>query len=280
MSLARLPTVVVPVHNAPLELETCLESLHRTMPSGTQVLLLDDASSDERVQPLLRHWLGRAGPAWRMELHTQNLGFVGTANRGMELTQEAVVLLNSDTVLTPGWLEGLARCLDSDPAIATATPWTNNGEIASLPAMCVANPLPGNIDEVARVIARTGQADYPEIPTAVGFCMAISRLAIDSVGRFDEQLFGLGYGEENDFSMRASAAGFRNVLCDDVYIAHLGGRSFSPRGLHPDAAAMSRLLSRHPGYLGLVQEFIAADPLAGRRSQLLSALNEAGLELG
>jgi GT2 family glycosyltransferase len=191
-----------------------------------------------------------------------------------------VVLLNADTELTPDWLQGLARCLDSDAAIATATPWTNNGEIASLPAFCQVNPVPPDRAAVARVIAAAGPPVYPELPTAVGFCMAIARRAIERVGLFDEQLFGRGYGEENDFSMRARSAGLRNVLCDDVYIVHLGNRSFGPLGLKPDEDSMRRLLSRHPDYLDLVQAFIAQDPLAGRRQAILDALHRAGLRLG
>jgi len=278
MSLPSI-TVIIPVHNAPEHLAICLETLHRTVPSGTGVLILDDASDDPRVRPLLRHWTELAGPVWRTELQERNLGFVGTVNRGMEMTRDDVVLLNSDTVLTPGWLEGLQRCLASDPGIATATPWTNNGEIASLPEFCRVNPLPADIDGVARVIASSGATRYPDIPTAVGFCMAIARNAIDIVGLFDQELFGLGYGEENDFSMRARDAGLRNVLCDDVYVGHVGGRSFLPRGLAPDDAAMGRLLSRHPHYQGLVSGFIAEDPLAGRRNELILALQREGIRL-
>jgi GT2 family glycosyltransferase len=110
--------------------------------------------------------------------------------------------------------------------------------------------------------------------------MAIARSAIDRIGMFDQALFGRGYGEENDFSVRAREAGFRNVLCDDVYVAHLGGRSFGPAGLKPDEASMRRLLSRHPHYLRQVQEFIETDPLASRRSELLDALQRAGVALG
>lgn len=271
------PTVIVPVHNAADELDTCLASLSRTLPAGAGVLLLDDASDDPRIPFMLRHWVDRAGPDWRVERQARNLGFVGTVNRGMQLTPGDVVLLNSDTVLTPGWLTGLWRCLKSSEAIATATPWTNNGEIASLPRFCENNPLPQDCDAVARLIAGQGPPLYPEIPTAVGFCMAISRRAIDTLGVFDQELFGLGYGEENDFSMRARNAGMRNVLCDDVYVGHVGGRSFAPKGLAPGGEAMARLLSRHPGYLDLVSAFIAADPLAGRRGQLVDALTQGGL---
>jgi GT2 family glycosyltransferase len=275
-----LPAVVIPAYNAAVELERCLLTVHATVPETVEILVIDDASPEPEVGRLLRRWQRIVHPRWRFLANDRNLGFVATANRGMRETDGNVVLLNADTEVTPGWLEGLAHCLDADADIATATPWTNNGEIASIPEFCKANPLPPDRDAVARVIAQTGPPGSPELPTAVGFCMAIARRAIDRAGLFDEALFGRGYGEENDFSMRARAAGMRNVLCDDVYVAHIGGRSFGPLGLKPDAGSMQRLLSRHPGYLELVQAFIADDPLAARRREILDALDRAGVRLG
>ena len=276
----RLPAVIIPAYNAAAELDHCLQTVRATVPAETEVLLIDDASPDPAVARLIRGWRNKGGPNWRFLANPDNLGFVATANRGMRLCAGDVVLLNADTEVTPGWLEGLARCLASDGAIASATPWTNNGEIASLPRFCVANPAPPDRDAVAGVISAAGPPGYPELPTAVGFCMAIARRAIDRIGLFDETLFGRGYGEENDWSMRASAAGMHNVLCDDVYVVHLGGRSFSPLGLNPDEGSMQRLLSRHPAYLQRVQAFIAEDPLAARRGAILDAIERAGLSLG
>jgi GT2 family glycosyltransferase len=273
---ASLPSVIVPVHNAPDELDGCLASLAATIPRDAEVIVIDDASQDAMVTKVLADWQQKTANSWQFLFQQQNLGFVATVNRGMEMTGGDVVLLNSDTEVTTGWLEGLQRCLASDSSIATATPWTNNGEIASLPEFCQANPAPADPQAVAAVIAATGSACYPDMPTAVGFCMAISRQALSQLGRFDAETFGMGYGEENDFSMRAQLAGMRNVLCDDVYVVHLGGRSFGPLGLKPDEGSMQKLLALHPSYLERVQEFIASDPLAQRRQELLNALAVAG----
>jgi GT2 family glycosyltransferase len=273
-------SVVIPVYNAPEELERCLASVYSTVPDDTEVVVIDDASPDPSTQTVLNRWREVMPASWKFHANQKNRGFVATANLGMRLTQNDIVLLNSDTEPTPGWLRGLQKCLSSDPLIATATPWTNNGEIASIPRFCQVNPVPPDASAVARVIALTGSAIYPELPTAVGFCMAIARSSIDSIGLFDEDLFGKGYGEENDFSMRAVQAGMRNVLCDDVYIVHLGGRSFGPTGLKPDESSMQRLLSRHPDYLLQVQKFITADPLAPRRTSILDALDRAGVPMG
>ncbi len=280
MTTASSISVVVPVYNAADELRQCLASLQATVKPGIELLLIDDASTEPLVHDVLGHWQGMQLPGWRIVANESNLGFVGTANRGMRMSTGDVVLLNSDTVTTPGWLEALERCLRSDPAIATATPWTNNGEIASVPDFCAANPVPPEPARVAEVVGRCGRPVYPEVPTAVGFCMAVSRRAIDRIGLFDEAVFGKGYGEENDFSMRARQAGMRNVLCDDAYVVHLGNRSFGPLGLKPDESSMRRLLSRHPDYLRTVQEFIAEDPLSARRNELLAAMEREGVSLG
>ena len=273
-------SVVIPVYNAPRELEHCLASVYSTVPGDTEVVVLDDGSPDPSTAEVLRRWREILPVSWKFHANQKNRGFVATANLGMRLTQNDIVLLNSDTEPAPGWLQGLQRCLSSDPLIATATPWTNNGEIASIPGFCQVNPVPPDASAVAGVIARSGAAIYPELPTAVGFCMAISRSAIDRIGVFDEVLFGKGYGEENDFSMRAAQAGMRNVLCDDVYVVHLGGRSFGPIGLKPDESSMQRLLSRHPDYLRQVQAFIESDPLAARRTAIIDAMDRAGVAMG
>ena len=267
-----LPLVIVPIFNAFEQLEACLDSLSRTLPSDAGVLLIDDASTDKRIRPLVQSWVDKAKPSRQLLLQPENRGFVATANHGMRLAGRDLVLLNSDTEVTPGWLQRLAGCLDADDSIATATPWSNNGEIVSIPEFCVSNPAPKNPDAIAASIKSCGQPVYPELPTAVGFCMAISHRAIERIGFFDEAAFGRGYGEENDFCQRAEQAGLRNVLCDDAYVVHHGGASFGPLGLKPDETSMQRLLAKHPDYLRKVMEFIKADPLAARRRQILECL--------
>ena len=274
----QLPLIIIPVFNALERLQACLESISRSHGSDVQVLLIDDASSDKRVLPLLQSWVNEAPQRRRLLRHEQNRGFVKTANHGMRLASSDVVLLNSDTQVTVGWLEHLAECLDSDESIATATPWSNNGEIVSIPDFCASNPAPDNPDRMASIIASCGHPVYPELPTAVGFCMAISSRAIKLVGLFDEETFGLGYGEENDYCQRVEQAGLRNVLCDDAYVVHHGGASFGPLGLKPDENSMQRLLAKHPDYLRKVSEYIQADPLAKRRQEILDCLERAGPE--
>lgn len=265
-----LPQVVVPIHNAAELVADCLDALVRTLPPEAPVQLVDDASSDPGIDEVLaRHPLLRR-PGVALHRQAANLGFVATVNAAVARAPGDVVLLNSDTRVTPGWLQRLLACAGSDPAIASATPWSNNAEICSLPQWCRDNPPPADADALAAAIAAAGAPAYPSLPTAVGFCMFLRRAAWDQVGGFDAATFGRGYGEENDWCLRASAFGWRHVLCDDAYVVHVGGASFAGTGHRPGGGQLARLCARYPHYNALIADFIRSDPLAARRQALLA----------
>jgi GT2 family glycosyltransferase len=265
------PVIVIPVYNAPAEVARCIAATAATLPGDAQVIVIDDASTEPGIETALE----RCPPDWLRIRHARNRGFVATANHGMERAGRAdVVLLNSDTVPAGRWLQRMRAALQSHPRIASVTPFTNNGEIASLPEFCRAAPVPDDLDRWADACLRAGPPRYPEIPTAVGFCMLLRRACLDRIGGFDAEAFGRGYGEENDWCMRARADGWHHVLCDDAFVAHQGNASFGPLGLKPGDGAMRRLLARHPGYLEEVRRFIDSDPLAGARKRVLSRLSE------
>ena len=72
----------------------------------------------------------------------------------------------------------------------------------------------------------------------------------------------------------------KNVLCDDAFVAHVGGASFGPLGLAPDDESMNSLLNKHPGYRDQVQSFISKDPLAARRDLIIESFRRAGVSIG
>lgn len=265
--------VIVPIYNAPAMLASCLDALVDRLPLYARLHLIDDASSDPAVERLLTSHVLASRCAVSVRRNPENLGFVGTVNAAMAACDGDVVLLNSDTVVTHGWLDRIVACAASDPRIATITPFSNNAEICSLPVFCQANPPPLDPECYARAAVAAGPPTYPDLPTGVGFCMFLRRAALEVIGLFDAETFGRGYGEENDWCMRASAHGWRHVLCDDAYVVHAGGASFAGTGHRSGGEQLARLLARYPHYNALIASFIDADPLAARRRVVLAHLD-------
>ncbi len=268
--------VVVPVYNAPQDLRVCVASvLGSTTTHAFRLVVIDDGSPDPGVRDAFRE-LQRGDPRVVLLRNERNLGFTATANRGMTLSHADVVLLNSDTIVTHGWLEALVRCAASDPSIATVTPFSNNAEICSFPRFCEDNPWPPGADpeRVREALAASSVPTYPDLPTGVGFCMYVRRAAIDAIGTFD-LAFGAGYGEENDFCLRAARAGWRNVLADDAFVVHTGGRSFEGRKGELGRRNLARIRARHPHYEEMVERYIAMDPLRALREAARSRLAAA-----
>lgn len=262
--------VVVPIFNAFEVFSNCVNSLQQHN-SQDDILFIDDASTDPQVGILLRQ-ICAEHPSWQFRQNDSNLGFVKTANIGLRATAGDTVLLNSDTQVCTGWLDGLRYAAKHCPQLGSATPWSNNAEICSLPENLTNNKIPANLDEMASCLQQRHQATYPELPTAVGFCMLITAEAKRRVGYFDETAFGKGYGEENDYSLRIVENGLRNVLCDNVYVAHLGNCSFQELELKPDDSTMQRLLNKHPKYAAIIAEFIKANPLAALRAEIIDKI--------
>ena len=101
--------------------------------------------------------------------------------------------------------------------------------------------------------------------------MYVRRTAIDAIGKFD-LAFGAGYGEENDFCLRAARLGWRNVLADDAFVVHTGGRSFEGRKDELGGRNLAHIRARHPHYEEMVERYIAADPLRALREAAQSRL--------
>lgn len=258
-------TVVVPVYNAPAALERCLDALARWLPPATPVVIADDASPDPAVAAVL----GRPWPdSFAIVRRTLNLGFVANVNRALAGRTGDFLLLNQDAELTSGAYQAILRAAASAPDVASVTPWSNNAEICSWPTFVSVNPRADSADALRAALDAT-PPQYPELPTAVGFCMWVSGQAWRRIGDFDAATYGRGYGEENDWCCRAAGFGYRHLLVDDAYVFHQGGQSFGPLGLAPNGEALRRLSTRYPDYQNQIAAFIAADPLAPLRQRLL-----------
>ncbi len=256
-------TVIVPVYRNLEATRNCLESvLSSTLPEQAGIIVIDDNSPEEAVSAYCRTVSERSNI--ELVINRENLGFVGTANKGFTLDNDAdIILLNSDTIVSNDWVQRLRACAYRQDNIGTVTPFTNNGTICSYPVFPISNSLPGQWSpgELDRAFQAGNSGLYCEIPTAIGFCMYIKRSCLDETGPFDEQSFGHGYGEECDFSLRASARGWKHALAADVFVFHEGAASFSDESNDRKKLADKILSELHPEYHELVSSFIERDPL-------------------
>ena len=255
-------TIIVPIYNAYDELVTCLESLVLNTTAPANLLLIDDASPGERIPALL--WQYAELNNIRMLRNQTNLGFVGTVNRGIREADGDVILLNSDTQVPPRWLAKLAVAAYSDTATATVTAISNSAGAFSVPNAGETNPVPSSlpIDEISRAISHENSGTHVPTPTGNGFCMYIKRAAIAQVGRLDEGKFPRGYGEENDWCMRASRLGWRHIVDGSTFVLHKGTASFteSEKNLL-GTAALETIEKLYPEYGTLVASFINSPEL-------------------
>src|SRR3954453_20927981 len=267
--------VVVPVYGAAVELAACLASLVRhTDLDRHRLVLVIDGPQERAVEEALSAMAGRPESQVTILRNAERRGVVGSVNRGMAASDRDVILLNSDTEVTAGWLERLQEAACSDPAIATVTPFSNNATIASLPRFAEVNALPAgwSADRFAALVERVSARERPRLPTGVGVCLYIKRKALDRLGPFDEERFGLGYGEGSEFFFRALKAGFLNVLDDATFVYHAGQRSFGASRPARVKAAHRALQRLHPEYLPTIARFLREDPPRPARERVLAAL--------
>ena len=191
------------------------------------------------------------------------------------------MLLNSDTEVTPRWLQKLTIAAYSDPRVATVTPFSNAAGAFSVPEIGVDAPIPFPFTtlKMARLTERLSSHAYPRVPTGNGFCMFIKRQVLAEIGGFDEQNFARGYGEENDFCMRASLAGWHHIIDDSLFVYHRGSSSFrgeKERLVKENRAILDRL---HPDYTGLVREFTTSSKINRLRSAIGERLRTGASDL-
>lgn len=269
----RAVAVVVPAYRGAAMTRRCLEAVLATAPTGTLVVVVDDATPEPALASLLDGFA--ASGRIRLLRHAANRGFPASANAGLRQAARLapgadLLLLNSDAIPTPGWIEGLRAAVHAAGDIGTATPLSNDATILSYPDTTRANPPPQGaaLGRMARLAARANPGVAVEIPTAVGFCMYVRRECLTETGLFREDAFAQGYGEENDFCLRARHLGWRHVGVPGVFVAHEGGQSFGAATSPLVARNLAVLERLHPGYAALIAAFQAEDPLAPARRQL------------
>ncbi|WP_196871748.1 glycoside hydrolase family 99-like domain-containing protein [Sphingobium sp. JAI105] len=250
-------TVVIPVYNAPDEVRNCIASVIRhTDLARNQIVVIDDGSPDPAVTPILASFSQIPGVTIRR--NAANMGYTKTINAAIvEAGSDDIVLLNSDTIVTPKWLEGLRAAAYSREKVATVTAMSDNAGAFSFPTFNETCHKPDHLshEEYALLMTQATQGcTPPEVPTGSGFCMFIRRALIDEQGLFDHEGFPRGYGEENDFCMRALKAGWLNLVSPWSFVYHVRTASFKGEKAALVKAGVDVVTKRYPDYAALVKQ--------------------------
>lgn len=263
--------VIIPVYADRRATLACIGSVlasRKANHTPFQIVVVWDHGPDTTVLDALQHLEAREKITLHIPPH--NMGFLGAVNFALERhSGQSVVLLNADTLVCNDWLDRLHR-IGARPGVGTVTPFGTHAELLSFPAPQVKVPVT-RLAQVRRLdtACRKANADVasPSIPVGVGFCLYIPRTTLDAVGGLDGHDLFRGYGEEVEFCLRVRKHGLRNVAACNVFVGHVGERSFGAGKVALAAQNNVALFAQYPAYKTEYDNFIAVDPMRKLRER-------------
>jgi GT2 family glycosyltransferase/glycosyltransferase involved in cell wall biosynthesis len=224
--LPKVSVVVLTYNNLDLT-RACVDSLLRWSDyPNLEIIVVDNASTDGT--PAYLRQLHEENPKIKLLLNDRNLGFASGNNVGLEIaTGEYLVMLNNDTVVTPGWVLTLLRHLQSDSSIGLVGPVTNN--IGNQAKINITYNKPEEMLALSMEHTTMRMGQRIPIRTAAFFCVMMSSKVFKQIGLLDEN-FGRGFFEDDDYCRRAEKLGLSIVCAEDVFIHHHLSASFNKMG--------------------------------------------------
>lgn len=245
--------IVICVHNAPEVTRRCLASVAAHRDAALHRIILVDDGSDTATATMLADFAAHE-PNVELQRNAVAGGYTRAANLGLRTsTARFVVLLNSDTIVSRGFADKLARAVFSTPGAGIVGPLSNAASVQSIPDVAsragqtAINGLPPGMDAGAMDAwcAANSRRPLPRVPLVHGFCLGLTRKAIEAIGEFDEASFPQGFGEENDYCFRAAAAGVGLVIATDTYVFHEKSQSYGARRTRIAAESAVKLAALH-----------------------------------
>jgi GT2 family glycosyltransferase len=208
-------SIVMVSYNSKHKLMPCLESVLRALPDDCELIVVDNASVEDNADAIAASF-----PEIALIRSDKNLGFAGGCNLGVRYAQgKQLVFLNPDTLVEPGWLDGLLVPFASDDRIGLVT-----SQILLMADPGRLNTCGCNIHITGLTLCRgMGQprdsyTQVDEVGAISGAAFAIRRNLFDKLGGFDEVMFL--YLEDTDLSWRARLAGYKTVYTPASLVLH------------------------------------------------------------
>ncbi len=216
MSSGAFFSVIIPNWNGASYLPTCLDSLRGQTYENFEVIVVDNASSDESLSLIETNY-----PEVRVIELPTNRGLTGAANQGIEEARgEVIALLNNDTEAHPNWLAELSRGLASHAEAGMAASkmllFIRREIINSAGDLYRADGIAGN-----RGVWEKDDGQYEREEYVFGPCggaAAYQRAMLEEIGLFDEAFFM--YCEDVDIAWRGQLAGYRCIYVPTAIVYH------------------------------------------------------------
>ncbi len=218
-------SIVILVKDALKYFKMCLDSVIKY--TSNYELIIVDNGSGKTTKKYLEDEQAKLG--FSLITNKENKGFSYGNNQAIKLsTCNYICFLNSDCVVTKGWLSRLMEGFEMPYAgiIGPSTSWCG-GEQCIKSMMGKHDTM--TLDEINAVSLEAGTVECDPM----GFCYLVSKEVIDKIGVFDWKRYGLGLSEEKDFNWRAVQAGFKLYWVKDVYVHHWGNKTWKEIGLDP-----------------------------------------------
>jgi len=208
--------IIIPVHNQLSYLIKCIDSIVENT-KKFKLIIVNDGSTDNETSD----WINKNLVNHHIITHTKPLGFSMACNDGIDYAMRnfdfnCLCVLNSDTeIVTNNWFNIVEKKYSSNEKIGIAGVVSDNATFQT-------------ITNVPLYMKNINNKPTLETKLVHGFCFFISKKLINTIGRFDNDMFP-HYGSEDDYSLKAVQYGFKNIIVGSVFVKHIGSMSYTPK---------------------------------------------------
>ena len=210
-------SVIVPIFNGVAFLPSFFDSLNAALPENTQLILVDDGSTEPVWDAVPQ--FPRAESVVRLR-NDVNCGYAVAVNRAFEAaTNEVVVQLNTDLVLDRECINAMISLIEREERV---------GIVGSK----LVFPTTGLVEHVGMAFGNyTKPKIFLELPPSHPLCdktrelqimtgatVAMTRRVLDRLGPLEEEYFN--QNEDIEHCLLALEYGFRNFVCADSVAHH------------------------------------------------------------